>query len=353
MKIKGLYQKRDWWYYQPPQKDGKRPAPIALRTKDAGEAATAAFDLQQRSSMQSVIDKDGMAEAIKIYLAEKAAARDHTLKTRSHSENTLNRLCSEWHNPKLYEISETKIKAWRADLATRQGRGGKDMSPATIDTYTRVLKGFLTWCLESNRITTHPMKAIKLGRIKRTRRQEFCTREEREKLLADPPSEHLDFIMHFGFFAGLRIGEMLAMEPDWIFISTDKKHGSITVQKTQYWQPKDKEMRTIELHPRLMSFIERYGIRSPFMLAPHKKLWKDAPAYRFNPKKQLANHVKNCEISTHVTYHTLRHSFATHLAMGGVQMVDIATLLGDELKVVEETYVGYSPVGRDVVSRLK
>ena len=36
--IKGLYKKRGFYYWQPPQKDRVRPKPIALRTKDLDEA---------------------------------------------------------------------------------------------------------------------------------------------------------------------------------------------------------------------------------------------------------------------------------------------------------------------------
>ena len=257
-----------------------------------------------------------------------------------------------WNNPLLTNIDESTILKWRQWIVQQPGRKGQLMSDSSVGGYMRILKGFLSWCHRTKRIPTHPMANIKMGRIKRTKRQDFCTYEQRDALLATPPSQELDFILHIGFFAGLRFGEMLAMEKNWLFVSPDGKHGNITVQETQHWKPKDKELRTIPLHPRLLDFFERYGLRKPFMLAPHKTEWKAAPAYRFNPKKQLANHACKCG-ADFVTFHTLRHSFATHLAMENVPMRDIAALLGDEIRVVEEHYVGFSPVSKEIISKLR
>lgn len=44
-----------------------------------------------------------------------------------------------------------------------------------------------------------------------------------------------------------------------------------------------------------------------------------------------------------VTPHTLRHTGATWLAMAGVPMAEIARLLGDSVKVTEQTYAKYHP----------
>ncbi len=44
-----------------------------------------------------------------------------------------------------------------------------------------------------------------------------------------------------------------------------------------------------------------------------------------------------------VTPHTLRHTWASHAAMNGVKLLDIAKVLGNSLAVVEETYAHLSP----------
>ena len=352
MKIQGLYLKKNRYYWQPPQKCGLRPKPIALRTSDADEAVKKVFELQQSALLDQSANAGRMEPEIKVYLETKKSSGSHTERTRKTATVVLGNLCKHWENPMLPSITEKKIIAWREWLSKQPGRKGQLMSDSSIGGYLRILKGFLSWCYRTGRIPVHPMRDFKMGRIKRTKRQDFCSYEQRDLLLANAPSEEIDFILHIGFFAGLRFGEMLAMEPNWLFLSPDGSHGNLTVQETAFWKPKDKELRTIPLHPRLLEFFARYGVRKPFMLAPKKDEWKAPPAYRFNPKKQLAGLTRRCEMEF-VTYHTLRHSFATHLAMENVPMREIAALLGDDIRVVEEHYVGFSPVAGDVISKLR
>jgi site-specific recombinase XerD len=55
--------------------------------------------------------------------------------------------------------------------------------------------------------------------------------------------------------------------------------------------------------------------------------------------------VKKASIAKHVSVHTLRHSFATHLLMSGVNIREIQQLLGH--KNVETTMI-YTHVVRDI-----
>ncbi len=57
--------------------------------------------------------------------------------------------------------------------------------------------------------------------------------------------------------------------------------------------------------------------------------------------------VKKAGIAKHVSVHTLRHSFATHLLMSGVNIREIQNLLGH--KHLETTMI-YTHVIRDMVS---
>jgi integrase len=339
MNIKGIYQKRGFYYYQPPTVQGKRPPAIALKTKDASEAVDRAYDLHSKKALH-VQSTDRMESRLDLYLVEQAAAGIHTAKTTDITRKTLKKLAKEWGDPKVSAISKKMVQDWRAELKERPGLVAEKMSEASIGSYLRRLSGFLSWLVKRNDLREHPMKDIRLGRVKKTKREKFCTFEERETLLENPTCAEYDLILHLGFFAGLRFGEMLAMEPGWL---TPKEGGWIlTVQETAVWKPKDKECRSIEVHPRLQRCLDLRGSKEGFVLAPYKSEWREAPKYRYNPKKGFRNYVEGKGLRW-VTYHTLRHSFATHLAMKGVPLVVIAGLLGDSLRVTEETYVGLAP----------
>ena len=99
------------------------------------------------------------------------------------------------------------------------------------------------------------MKMGKESTVRESRRQEFHTIEERDIILARPAKVYVGLINHLGFFAGLRDGEILVINPDWIYIAPDMSHGSIKVQLTTitltngskiFWKPKTKRgTRTI------------------------------------------------------------------------------------------------------------
>lgn len=342
MKIKGLYQKRGWYYWQPPSRGGSRPAAIALRTTDHGQALTKAWELHM-SEAATVRAADSVEKLLDDYLTHQARAGVHQGRTTSATRNALSRICKEWGNLPITKVSEERILKWRAELVD------KGRSEATVKTYLRRMRGFLTWCVERNYLREHPMKRLKIGRVKVTKRDRFCTIEQRELLLKEPPNEQVDFVLHFGFFAGLRFEEMLAMQPYWLVGEPGRM--LLEVQATDFWAPKDDEARTIPVHPRLEAFLKRYGLREPFMLKPDKTEWPEPPKYRYNPKKALKAHVERCGMPW-VTYYTLRHSFGTHMSMKGATMKEIASMLGNSVIVCEESYVGFSPFAHSTVSEL-
>jgi integrase len=330
--------------------EGFRPPAVALKTKDEGEAVDRAFEWHSAGALHAQ-SKEHMEPLLALYLKAARASRTHTPATTACSRKVLERLARDWGNPRVAAIDRKKVEQWRSAMQVRQGNCGRpQMSDASIIAYLWRLSGFLTWLVKERHLRTHPMKEMRIGQNKKTKRERFCTVDERERLLSNPPSDELNWILHLGFFAGLRFGEMLAMQASWW---TPREGGGwvLTVQQTPFWKPKDKECRDIEVHPRLRAFVEAHGLAEPFVLAPEKQVWKEAPDYRWNPKRSFHRHAASVGLGW-VTYHTLRHSFATHLAGRGARMIEIAQMLGDSLRVTEETYIAYSPVSRSVLAEV-
>jgi integrase len=355
MKIHGLYQKRGWFYYQPPTVGGVRPGAVALGTKDESAAVDEAFRRHHEHALQAS-SVERMEALLTQYLLEQRSARVHTLISGDCTRRVLGPLARDWGNPRVADITRKKVEQWRAELQLRPGiaaqTGRLVMSEASINSYLRRLHAFLSWCVAERYLRANPMDGIRLGRVRKTRRERFCTVEDRERLLAHYPdcgrqgwencqesNEAVAWILHLGFFAGLRFGEMLSMQASWW---TRKGDGwLLTVQETPFWKPKDKECRTIEVHPRLAEFVKTHGLSKPFVVAPHKTVYPTPPRERYNPKAAFKSHVRSVGLGW-VSYHTLRHSFATHLAAKGATIVEIAAMLGDSLRVTEQNYIGYA-----------
>jgi integrase len=394
--VKGLYQKRGWFYYAAPTpKGGSRPAAVALLTNDLVTAIGKVQEHRVKSQTEAALRSGTVAVALEKYLAAKATDAAPTKRAR---ESILNRFVKDTGNPKTAEITAELIEQWRASLAAGTGNKRKvakaaakaaeaaaattgkasgqrrsrvpdqepkeseveesdpaGLSGATVRSYLITLRAFVNWLREEGYVTGDPMKKMKRQfRVARTRRQEFVSVAERDRLLAAAElPDYLGLVLHLGFFAGLRDGEMLAMTKDWVWLAEDGSRGTITVQETPVtlrngkpwrWRPKTREMRTIPMHPRLLEFVKAYGLREPFMVAPHKPRWPDESmnCKRFECKKALHAAAENAGIP-HLTFHKMRHSFATHLAMKGTPLAVIAGLLGDSLRVTEDHYAGFCP----------
>jgi integrase len=258
-------------------------------------------------------------------------------------------------NPLVSEITKETIQDWRDNLRkVGGGQSGKGVSESAVMSYTIILRAFLNWAMRHHYLRTDPMAGMKRQtKVRKTRRSDFLTEDEREILLAAPAKDELRFVLHMGFFAGLRDGEIQAMTPNWIWVANDWQSGSITVQDTWVkrkdgttflWRPKGRKLRTIPMHPRLLAFLKDYKIREPFMLAPEKEFWPDEEKHsrRFECRNAMKGLVKRTSVRK-LNYHILRHSFATHLVSKGVSLAQVAHLLGDTLKVTEENYAGFSP----------
>lgn len=343
--IKGLYTKRGWYYWQPSQKGGVKINPIALKTKDQHIANQKVLD-RIRAGEIDTSTKHALEAVISAYLDDKKTSSNHCSVTTDHTGKVLNRFCQHVSNPEMKDITRSVLEAYKKDLVK------KDLATSSIQTYMRVIKLFLTWCVRKRIIHENPLADYVIGRAKKTRRQEVCTKEEQERLLTDVPNKELEMILYLGFYAGMRFNEMLAFQSDWLWVNNDWSQGTITVQETPFFKPKSREMRTIPLHPRLLKFLAIYGRQEPFMLAPFKKYWPEPPKYRFNPKKRFKSWTVACGIKK-CTYHTLRHTFATQLAQKGASLVEIAQLLGDTLKVAEDHYIAYLPNSAATISKLE
>ena len=365
MEIKGLYEKRGWWYYQPATgEDGVRPKAIALRTQDSEAAVRLAFDERERMQLVTAAVSGRMSQAITEYLRDRAAERKHTAKTAYNTERSLRQICADLKNPKITDLTPEKLKTWGTDLCGRASRvaiRGSDskvkkrkntrLSDATIAAYSRVFRAFVTWAYKKGKLLRNPADSLPSGRSKATRKIRACTFAQRDKLVDQAPTPELAFILHLGLFAGLRFGEILAMEPAWMWFNDDKTQGTINVQETKHWKPKDKEARSIKMAPRLLAFLREWPIKGEFVLRPQKSKFPKPPKYRYNPEISFGKHVAKCGVPW-LPYHDMRHSFGAHLAQRGATMVKIAEVLGDDVSVVERHFVTFLPDGDDAISLL-
>ena len=139
-----------------------RPKAIALRTKDYNEAVQKYDQAKKNFELGHAISKGSMSDAIKDYI--KAKKVETAASTNIRAEGVLSKINQQMGNPKLKDITHNSITKWRDWKSRQDGYGKRTTSDSTIDTYIRILKAFLNWCLEENKLLENPSKRIKLGR---------------------------------------------------------------------------------------------------------------------------------------------------------------------------------------------
>lgn len=176
----------------------------------------------------------------------------------------------------------------------------------------------------------------------KTRRERFLSEAEAARLLEAAPRQ-FRFPIACGLFAGLRVEEMLRLRTAF---DVDLDRGILRVQPQPGWKPKTRRsVRVVPISAALRAFLEPH-LRSVSTAEWVTPAWKDTslPFNRhtfeehFRRVVEAADLISGRKDRAGVTYHTLRHTFASWLLMRGVDMYTVAQLLGDTVKMVEDTY---------------
>ena len=147
-------------------------------------------------------------------------------------------------------------------------------------------------------------------------------------------------ILMTAYAAGLRISEVVALRVDDI----DSKRMVIRVR-----QAKGQRDRNVMLSPRLLALLREYWkvARSTEWLFPG-----DVPGRPITDG--AVNHIcvqasRAAGLGKHVTVHTLRHSFATHLLEAGTDIRTIQVLLGHRNLKTTAIYTHVAPTAGETV----
>src|SRR5436305_1535727 len=126
-------------------------------------------------------------------------------------------------------------------------------------------------------------------------------------------------ILMTAYAAGLRVSEVVSLRPDDI----DSQRMVIRVR-----QGKGRKDRYVMLSPRLLTLLREYwkAARPTPWLFPGQV--PGQPLVAGSVRRICAQASQAADLGKHVTVHTLRHSFATHLLEAGTALRTIQVLLG-------------------------
>lgn len=198
---------------------------------------------------------------------------------------------------------------------------GKGLSRKTVNNQLMVLRRSLVSAKEWGLISHVPtIKWLKAEKPK----FDFLTVEESELLLEATPAEFYPMVLT-ALRTGLRRGELRALRWEDVDFNTHKLVVRRAFWKAKLGTTKSGRQREVPLSSQLELVLKRHRhLRGPWVFCQEngKALTNDVL------KRRLPAYCRKAGIGREVQWHTLRHTFASHLVVKGVPLKVIQELLG-------------------------
>ena len=193
-------------------------------------------------------------------------------------------------------------------------RKGQDASTTTINMELQVLKSIWYMAIKWGYANLNPLRNVDSIRVMRKTEARFLTKQEIDKLLANS-SEWLRPIFYAFLQTGMRLQELMTLE--WSDVDFDRRKIKIRVKED--WTPKTSE-REIPISNGLMDVLLKLKAKAIGNLVFHDGVGQKIQKNKL--RKELMKITKKAGFPDVTKIHTLRHTFASHLVMKGV---DLAT----------------------------
>ncbi len=312
----GVYKKRGKWfidYYYHGHRiresiGNKRVAEKALAVRKS-QIAQGKFDLQD---LQPSITFSALEP---IYMEFAKANK----KSWKRDEVSLKNLVPYFGNKRLNEISSFLVEKYKQKRA-------KEIAPASVNRELALVKYMFNLAIRWKKAKVNPVREVKLFR-EDNRRVRFLSEDEIHRLL-ECSSPQLRPIVLAGVSTGMRRGELFSLK--WKNVSFERNE--ITVEKT-----KSGKSRKIPINDVLKGTLLGLPSRNK-----HEYVFLNSNGM---PYKDIRTTFKTALLRAGglegVTMIHLRHTFASHLVMAGVDLTTVAELLGHQNIQTTITYYAH------------
>lgn len=213
----------------------------------------------------------------------------------------------------------------------------------TIARRLACLRSFFRYTTREGLTPNNPAKALRTPRVGR-KLPNFLTTEDIVRLLNAPPANTAAglrdrAILEVMYSAGLRVAELVGVNvEDWDrdanilrIRGKGKKErvtpvGSFAAKALSDWMEVRVPSPTGKPQETAAIFLNKFG----------KRLTTRSIG------RMLELHIRTCNLQQHVSPHTLRHTFATHLLDGGADLRSVQELLGHQSLTTTQIYTHVS-----------
>ncbi len=322
---KGLYKRGNVWWIRYAGLDGR----IRFESScSASFKAAQALLIQRKKDIQEgkepipvkKIENHTFNELATHY--EQWAERQRSFKSK---KSFVKQLKKSFGNLPLRRITTRLVEEYQSKLLA------EDKAPATINRHLATMKHMFTKAVEWEMVEEEAQKKVRRVKLlpENNRRLRYLSKEECGVLLGYC-SHHIRPIVITALNTGMRKGEILSLEWE---KHVDLKHGFILLDVT-----KNGERREIPINRTLRETLQGLvrRIDSPFVFVD-----KEGERYQ-DIKRSFKSALRKAGIKD-FRFHDLRHCFASHLIMAGVDITTLKELLGHKTLAMTLRYAHLAP----------
>jgi integrase len=336
----------DWWA------DGRRYHKMFETLKAAGEFETEVKSKKDKGEYVSPSRVPLFKEAAAAWLATCADRAEGTYDLyRSHIDR---HLLPKFGELRLNQIKPDMIGDWRARLSQSGGtsKWRRPMAKATVRTVVFILRSVLDGAISNRQLASNPVKLVKRPYVRRrigkredagVKPDEILNPDDIRRLLEATAEPRWRTLFTLAATSGARQGELLGLQ--WSDVTFDGEP-QIRIRRSLSWAKgpnADKKtwrlgptkteagVRDVPIDPATAHVLKRWRLAAG--RNEHDLVFAGdhgEPLTRWEVLEVgLASALKAAKLK-HVTFHSLRHSYASGLIANGAPITEVARRLGHE-----------------------
>jgi integrase len=309
MASKGLYKRWNVWWIRYAGVDG-RTRRETTQTTNHREAQALLIKRKQ-----GILDgKEPEVKRIKSYcffeLKEEYLKWAERQKSYKSKKGFVEQLCNEFGNLSLRNFGTRLIDQF---VTKKLDKGNK---PATVNRHLATIKHMFSKAVEWEMVEEETLKRIRRVKLlkENNKRSRFLSSEEGQ-ILIDCAEPHLKPILITALNTGMRKTEILTLKWE----NIDLRNGCILLHNT-----KNDERRDIPINENMRKVLKKL----PRRLDVNYLFFDPVSGKRYiDVKRSFKTACRRAKIND-FRFHDLRHTFASHLVMAGVDIMTVKELLG-------------------------
>lgn len=335
----------NWWFRYTPA-PGAAQVRESLGTPHRGLAAARAVEIRERAPMEAAAE---FRVEMERYFAEGQEEDTLSLNTVLCRRKALIRYAETCGVSKLAQLTEASVERWARAMRDAGRRA------SSVETNIYHLRAVCSWLVRKNKMRSNVARSVRLGKQVVKGRRNFVTKDKIRDLLAAAPNDDFRFILFCGFHAGMRKLEITEARPGWFRLGEGERRGSISIEQTPTYRPKDREERTVPLSAEFESFLRGYLAKLPkgavWVLYPMQAKRRANTPYRIHFARSFRSFIKVQGIQC--TPHDMRRSFVSNKVIENSTLIfKLAKWTGTDVRTLQKHYGHLLPDDKDIEAGL-